>query len=309
MANDKFLGYFETEEEAAKRYDTYVLLKYEGEAYTNGLVTWDQVKNIDINSITPTRKRELIPYVSKSRSKYQVRRTYKDYTASFIVSTLEEAEEKVKHIEKEIQEIIQKEKEEHFKKPIVRNEKKQAIVIIRNKKGEKIDETVVSDECWHDVTQYSWSKKTNEDYYAAHIAGKKVLLHRFIMKAKPTEIIDHRNENGNTTKINTFENLRVNNPGGNSHNRKKREGTSSKYFGVSFSKNELKFEGHIRKDKILYMLGYYDNEVKAAIAYNIMAKHLYGDFSQQNKIEKSDIDLYYNEVYEKINTKYSLSSS
>jgi hypothetical protein len=307
-SSDKCLGYFDTEEEAAKRYDTYVLLWYGQGASTNGLVTFEEIKDIDIDTIVSTREKDLPLYISKyGNLQYKVRRIYKDYSASFVVSSIEEAKEKVKHIEEEIQKIFEKEKEEHFKKPIVRNEKGQAIVLIPNKNGEIIDETVVSDECWHDVTQYFWSKTREGDYYASHIDGKKVVMHRYIMKAKPGEIIDHQNENGNTTKINTLENLRVNTASGNSHNTKKRTGTSSKYFGVSFIKKELKFQSQIRKDKIKYSLGYYDKDVKAAIAYNIMAKHLYGDFSRQNKIKQSDIDLYYNEVYEKI--KHKLSST
>lgn len=301
---DQFLGYFDTEEEAAKQYDRYVLLKYGGEAYTNDFVTWEEVKDIDINSIIPKKEKTLPLYVTKyNSSKYQVRRKYKEYITMFIVDTIEEAEEKIKQIEKDIKGIIDKEKDEHFKKPIIRNDKGQAVVPIRNKKGEKVDETVVSDECWHGVTQYLWSKK-NDNYYAAHIDGKKILLHRYIMKAKHGDIIDHKNENGDTCKINTFENLRVNNPGGNSHNRKKSEGTSSQYFGVSFSKNELKFSAQIRKERNKYNLGYYDKDVKAAIAYNIMSNHLYGEFSRQNDIDKSDIDLYYDEVYDKIAKRY-----
>lgn len=253
---------------------------------------------------------ELPPNIRIVENRYMVLVNNKIKERSFYASakTLEEAEAKLAEFNEKIKLLDEKEKEEHFKKLIVRNEKGQAIVPIRNKKGEIIDETVVSDECWHDVTQYFWSKTKKGDYYKAIVDGKKIELHRYIMKAKPGEIVDHINENGNTTKINTFDNLRFNSASGNSHNTKKRTGTSSQYFGVSYNKNALKFEAQIKKDKVHYGLGQYDKEIKAAIAYNIMAKHLYGEFSRINKIEQSDIDLYYNEIYEKINIKHKLCS-
>jgi len=59
---------------------------------------------------------------------------------------------------------------------------------------------------------------------------------------------------------------------------------------MMFGKHELK------KEKKDYCLGTYNIELKAAIAYNIKAKELYGEFANLNKISEEDFNLYKDEV-------------
>ena len=49
-----------------------------------------------------------------------------------------------------------------------------------------------------------------------------------------------------------------------------------------------------------YYLGTYKLEIQAAVAYNIRAKELYGEFANLNDISEEDFNKYYQEVYDNI---------
>lgn len=70
------------------------------------------------------------------------------------------------------------------------------------------------------------------------------------------------------------------------HNKRKRPGCSSQYFGVRFRKSDGRWIATIRKDYVAYSLGMYDLETDAARAYNKKAKELYGKNAQLNKLKQ-----------------------
>ena len=291
------LGSFLNEIEAAKKYDTYVMLKHGEFASTNKLVKFEDIQAIDIETLICKRTNLFPKNIRKSKKYYITTSYYKTQQFYACSTTLEAAEEKLKEFKEQIEAIKVKEKEEHLKLPITRNAEGKAILIVKNKKGEIIAEPVVDDDKWHELSLYTWCK--SHDYYHAWINGKFIKLHRYLTDAKPGEIADHINYDNNNLANNTAANLRINDPSGNSHNKTKNINASSKYFGVSFVKNRLKWAAKVRKDK-RYNLGRYDIEVKAAIAYNIKAKELYGDFANLNTISEDDHNNYYQEVYDKI---------
>jgi hypothetical protein len=211
---------------------------------------------------------------------------------------LDKAKEKLDTFKKEIELIKLKEKEEHFKKPITRNDQGQAILHIHDKDGKVVDEVIVDDDKWHELSQYDWSKTAN--YYQSVINGRSVLLHRYLLNAKKGNIVDHINDNGNTVKNNTLANLRISTPTGNSHNKTKLSNKTSQYIGVSFAK--YKFNAKITKDNVKYNLGNYNTEVEAAIAYNLKAKQLYKEFANTNTIPEDMIQKYELDVRNKLTT-------
>lgn len=95
-------------------------------------------------------------------------------------------------------------------------------------------------------------------------------------------------------------NLRINDASRNAH---KQQNTTSKYYKVSFDKSKLLWGSRIHKNNKRYFIGRYDIEVKAAIAFNLKATQLYGEFANLNKISEEDINNYYQEVYDKIKDK------
>ena len=62
-------------------------------------------------------------------------------------------------------------------------------------------------------------------------------------------------------------------------NQKPRTGCTSKYKGVRWQKHSKKFRAGIRHNGKIYDLGYFKDEIKAAKAYDKIAKKL---FAEQN---------------------------
>jgi hypothetical protein len=177
-------------------------------------------------------------------------------------------------------------------------------LIIREQDGDIIDEILISPESVENIRKYKWRKM--DDYYKSTIDGKEKMLHRFLLNAKDEDIVDHINNN---TKDNRFENLRISNSSNNAHNRTKKEGAASKYHGVFYNKQSNMWFSYIRKDGKVYRLSSYKEEIKAAIAYNIKAKELYGDFAKLNDIHVDIFNKYEAEVREKIQNCKKTSTS
>jgi len=149
--------------------------------------------------------------------------------------------------------------------------------------------TKVDDEDFDFLNQWKWcARKAPHTYYAVRCIGRKpqspitIRMHRVIMdEINPKVLIDHKDGDGlNNQKFN----LRKANSSQNSSNRTKRVPASSKYLGVHFRKNENKWQAKIRHNKQYISLGYFDNEVDAAIAYNAGAKKYHGEFANINII-------------------------
>lgn len=93
--------------------------------------------------------------------------------------------------------------------------------------------------------------------------------------------VDHVNHDGLDNRL---ENLRICTFTENVGNTRKQKGRSSKYKGVSYSKNTKKYEAYISKKDKKIGLGLFTSEHAAAIAYNIEAKRYFGKFALLNKI-------------------------
>lgn len=91
--------------------------------------------------------------------------------------------------------------------------------------------------------------------------------------------IDHKNDNGlDNRKLN----LRVCTSGQNAQNRPSQKGASSKFKGVSWSKKKKKWRSVLHQNDKSIHIGYYDNEIEAACAYDKAAKELFGEFAYLN---------------------------
>ena len=131
----------------------------------------------------------------------------------------------------------------------------------------------VSAEHYEELKKYKWH--TNSKGYAvARIKSKSVRMHRFIMKVlqditipKGMEI-DHIDNNRLN---NSAENLRVVTHQQNCANKKKREGTTSTYFGVTRTKG--KYYAHLYQNGMAHYIGSFDTEIEAAEKRDIWVVH------------------------------------
>ena len=279
------LGRFDDEVEAAKHYDKYVTIKYDGICITNFDVLPEDVEGLTLDDLILTQKKlrtlpDNIVY-NKKDNKYTARKSYQGITySSGYVATLEIAIEELKTIDAKIKEIYDKFVKEHYEKPIERNEDNHAVIIIRNKNNEKVNECIVDDKYWHELTLFNWHMTNG--YTKTKMQRIDVTMHQFLMKKTHTDIdlIDHINNN---RLDNRMSNLRSVNAATNAHNKAKKEGCLSKYTGVT--REDSKWLANITVNYTVERLGRFETEIEAAQAYNKRASEVYKENARLNKFD------------------------
>lgn len=147
-------------------------------------------------------------------------------------------------------------------------------ITLCNQKGVAL----VDDEDFEYLSKFTWYAHTT-GYVTTSIKGKTILMHRFIMQPKKNFIIDHRNRNKlDNRKIN----LRICSQSQNLSYKIKSEGTTSIYNGVHYDKDRNKWSATIKINKSNVFIGRFDKQRHAAIARDIWAKELHGEFARLN---------------------------
>lgn len=155
---------------------------------------------------------------------------------------------------------------------------------------------IVDDEDFVRVKGFRWyadCKKNGikRNWYAGHLfwnskCKKKegeVSLHRFILRAKVGERVDHVNHNGLD---NRKCNLRICTHSENMRNRVIGKNNTSGFKGVCLDKRNGRWYAQIKVDKRLFFLGSFVDKTDAARAYNEAAKKYHGEFAYLNKIDE-----------------------
>lgn len=94
----------------------------------------------------------------------------------------------------------------------------------------------------------------------------------------PASDIDHINGD---RADNRWENLREATASQNQHNRAAEKRNKSGFKGVSWSKQNKKWQVHIMSRNRRYFVGFYDDKKAAAAAYKKMARALHGEFARK----------------------------
>jgi hypothetical protein len=138
------------------------------------------------------------------------------------------------------------------------------------------DYELVSQFTWHAL----WAKST-QSFYAVrgvHIRGGNsatIGMHNLIMGDR----VDHKNGN---TLDNRRENLRLATHSQNGANRRVGRNNSSGYKGVSRDKRGGRWQAGIKSQGKSRFLGYFNDPVDAAKAYDSAARELFGEFARTN---------------------------
>jgi hypothetical protein len=155
-------------------------------------------------------------------------------------------------------------------------------LIIYNRKG-KAFTVLHDDDDLGLIRQYTWHVSSEATPYARTQIRKEngkyryILMHKLLMGADKQTLVDHKNHN---TLDNRKSNLREATMAQNSANR--RPCGRSKYLGVCLSTGRNKWQATIKANGKYKMLGRFDTQEEAALAYDEAAKVYHGEFANLN---------------------------
>jgi hypothetical protein len=133
------------------------------------------------------------------------------------------------------------------------------------------------------VSQYTWARCLDHRvvYAARNWQDAQGRRHRQRMHTLITgwPKVDHEDHDGLN---NQRYNLREVTDAQNQWNRRANKGCSSEYKGVHWHRVAGKWRARIRKNRVWYELGFFDDERLAARAYDVKARELFGVFACLN---------------------------
>jgi hypothetical protein len=143
-------------------------------------------------------------------------------------------------------------------------------------------EFIIDSEDLDRVLQFWWGIYWPEGYNDWHIMRRSpnhIYLWRFLLEPPDNMEIDHINHD---RLDNRKQNLRLATKSQNHMNRRKRNGTTSEYKGVYWSKHVKKWRAYGSLNQIRTYLGYFNSELDAAKAYDAWALYTFKEYALLN---------------------------
>jgi len=283
----KHIGWCNDELSAAYAYNEYVLENFPNDAYLlKNLNDVAKPDNYKFNKTKTKQDSDLPKGVSfcKKRNIYVLRITFQQEKLKKRVYS-KSREEAIKKYNEIVDDLEQKWESKMNALPITRNVDN--IAVIRTSKWQsnmcdqdkKSQEILVDDEDWHRLMKMGKWQICKKGY----VLGSKGKMHRIIMNCTENDEennVDHIDINKqNNQKINLR--IKPKKDPLHAHNRKKQNGTSSKYTGVCYIKASKKWQTnitHIGKKTTKT----FDTEEEAARFYDQKATEFYGDNAKLN---------------------------
>lgn len=149
---------------------------------------------------------------------------------------------------------------------------------------------LVDGEDYEWLIQRKWyASKSGRSFYAlawknlGQQKGKRLSMHREIVNPPIDMEIDHINDNGlDNRKVN----LRICTSKQNIQNKRSYCNSTSQYKGVSWKQSRKRWIAIIKQDGRNKFLGSFRNETKAAKAYDMAAKQIFGKYARLNFLEQ-----------------------
>lgn len=229
----KLLGYFDDEIIAGISYDRCAIKTFGINAMTNGLLSHEEKPVTLETPVFPSPVRKLpknISLLPNGRYRIELKRGPKRYIFGGY-RTLQAAEEALAIKKKEIDDEIDG---AHLLLEIKRNSEGIAILFCHDKDSNVTGEVMVDDSDWHVLSKIRWNI-TRDGYVQGTVNYSTIRLHNYLLGGSGVDRIDHNPKN------NRRSNLRFISASGQSQNRRKRTGFTSKYLGVSMSRSQKRW--------------------------------------------------------------------
>lgn len=285
----EYLGLFDRDQEieGAKAYDSFVLSLLGPDAKVNGLLSPEEVQvalsapEPIVRTSQPRRLPKGVYLTATSKGKVFLARWRDEDNGdhSQAYATVAEAEARYKA---EVARVAAVKEQRHLATPIARNSRDEAVILTNQSSG-KQHEIRVSEEHWHKLARYSWHWSGQQsEYPRGFIRGESVYMHHYVWGlAHPGQVIpeghevDHKDHDLSDLRTDA---LRLVTKSQNRQNKRKREGCSSDYLGVTYDEDRGKYYARIKiNGKLKRLPGRFEAQEDAALQYNLaVEKHFPG---------------------------------
>jgi hypothetical protein len=270
----KHLGNAKTVEDAARIWDAYIIKHVDRNSRHLNFEYTDDQKDAIMKQ--PDRQKAEKKGGDLPKGVYHEMRKGKDYYKVMVgdkyVGVSFHREEAIKMSEDYREAELRKKMTEHYSRPILRNEKREAIIPLSGELGTG-KFAIVTDSTWHDLMLSSWHLN-KDNYCASSRDGKQWQLHcyltRFWVRNQNDVLTDHIEQGFENRLDNRLSNLRLASWSLNNSNSKRKKREQELETGIRRVGGES-FEVRIKRDGVemhaYFSLGTKEENLKKARAF------------------------------------------